>query len=245
MKQYGLIGLTLKHSFSKQYFTEKFMKEKIDARYELYELENIEKYKELISSSDIFGLNVTIPYKEQVMPMLDGIDDEAKRIGAVNTIKFIRENGRMTTRGYNTDVIGFRDSIVPMLAPSHRKALVLGTGGASKSVLFVLRGLGIEPQLVSRHASEGVLSYGQITDDVMKEHTVIVNTTPLGMYPNVDSAPDIPYQYLGPHHVAYDLVYNPIETLFCKKCKEKGAAVQSGLAMLYGQAEASWRIWNM
>lgn len=246
MKKYGLIGVTLKHSFSKNYFTKKFLDEGIDAQYELYELEDISKFQGLISSVKLSGLNVTIPFKEQVMPLLDEIDGEAREIGAVNTIKFVdSNNGSVKLCGYNTDVIGFRDSISPMLNSSHKRALVLGTGGASKAVVFVLKKLGIEPLLVSRREAEGTITYAQMDKPLMDECSVIVNTTPVGMFPNVENAPDIPYQYVTDKHVVYDLIYNPLETTFCKRCKANGAAVQNGLAMLHGQAEASWHIWNM
>lgn len=244
MKQYGLIGEKLGHSFSKRFFTEKFEKESIDAKYDLFELANIDMIADLFTEKKPCGLNVTIPYKEQVIQYLDDIDQEAKEIGAVNTIQFRNVNGKITKKGYNTDVIGFRDSLLPLLKEHHKKALILGTGGASKAVAFVLGKLGIEYKYVSRRAAEGSFTYGDLTQEVMAEYTVIVNSTPVGMFPKVDAAPEIPYQYITGKHLLYDLIYNPEETLFSKKGKEQGATTKTGLDMLYGQALASWKIWN-
>lgn len=244
MKQYGLIGEKLGHSFSKRFFTEKFEKENIDAQYDLFELANIDLITDIFSIKQPCGLNVTIPYKEQIIPFLDDIDQEAKEIGAVNTVQFKMVNGKMVKKGYNTDVIGFRDSLVPLLKGHHKKALILGTGGASKAVAFVLGKLGIEFKYVSRRAAEGSFTYSDLTKETMDEYTVIVNCTPVGMYPKVDAAPEIPYQYLSDKHLLYDLIYNPEETLFSKKGKEQGATTKTGLDMLYGQAIASWKIWN-
>lgn len=244
MKQYGLIGEKLGHSFSKRFFTEKFEKESIDAKYDLFELANIDMIADLFTEKKPCGLNVTIPYKEQVIQYLDDIDQEAKEIGAVNTIQFRNVNGKIIKKGYNTDVIGFRDSLLPLLKEHHKKALILGTGGASKAVAFVLGKLGIEYKYVSRRAAEGSFTYGDLTQEVMAEYTVIVNSTPVGMFPKVDAAPEIPYQYITGKHLLYDLIYNPEETLFSKKGKEQGATTKTGLDMLYGQALASWKIWN-
>lgn len=244
MKQYGLIGEKLGHSFSKRFFTEKFEKESIDAKYDLFELANIDMIADLFTEKKPCGLNVTIPYKEQVIQYLDDIDQEAKEIGAVNTIQFRNVNGKIIKKGYNTDVIGFRDSLLPLLKEHHKKALILGTGGASKAVAFVLGKLGIEYKYVSRRAAEGSFTYGDLTQEVMAEYIVIVNSTPVGMFPKVDAAPEIPYQYITEKHLLYDLIYNPEETLFSKKGKEQGATTKTGLDMLYGQALASWKIWN-
>lgn len=244
MKQYGLIGEKLGHSFSKRFFTEKFEKESIDAKYDLFELAKIDMIADLFTEKKPCGLNVTIPYKEQVIQYLDDIDQEAKEIGAVNTIQFRNVNGKIIKKGYNTDVIGFRDSLLPLLKEHHKKALILGTGGASKAVAFVLGKLGIEYKYVSRRAAEGSFTYGDLTQEVMAEYTVIVNSTPVGMFPKVDAAPEIPYQYITEKHLLYDLIYNPEETLFSKKGKEQGATTKTGLDMLYGQALASWKIWN-
>ncbi len=242
MKQYGLIGYPLSHSFSKGYFSEKFSKEKItDSNYEIYPIETIQYFEALCQSHPNFiGLNVTIPYKEQVIPFLDALDEEAKSIGAVNTIKF--ENGKKI--GYNSDCYGFERSIKPFLQTHHKEALILGTGGASKAVEYVLKKLGIQFQYVSRAKSERAISYNDLNEEIIQKSTIIINTSPVGMYPNVTAAPPIPYEFIGEKHVLYDLVYNPEETLFLKNGKTKGAQVKNGLEMLYLQAERSWEIWN-
>lgn len=244
MKKFGLIGKTLKHSFSKNFFTEKFQKENIDAQYELYEMETIDKVAELVKDPDLIGLNVTIPYKEEVIPFLNDIDPTAKAIGAVNTIKISHEGGKTTLKGYNTDLIGFTDSLKPQLKPYHKKALILGTGGASKAVFYALTQLGIEPTYVSRTTREGGLTYQDLDEKVMEEYLLIVNCSPVGMFPHVDEAPNIPYELLTDKHYLYDLVYNPLRTQFCQKGEEKGAITKNGLEMLHGQAIASWKIWN-
>lgn len=243
---YGLIGYPLTHSFSQNYFNQKFESERIDARYINFEIPDIGDLMEVVAEyPNLCGLNVTIPYKEQVIPYMDEMDGDAAKIGAVNVIKFIRGNGgSLKFKGYNSDIIGFTDSIVPLLKPCQRKALILGTGGAAKAVRQGLLNLGIEPVFVSRTPREGVLTYADLTPDVMAEHLIIVNTTPLGMYPHVDTAPDIPYDELTPDHLCYDLLYNPDETLFMKRAAENGAEVKNGLEMLLLQAFASWRIWN-
>jgi shikimate dehydrogenase len=194
---------------------------------------------------ELSGLNVTIPYKEQVLPYLAEIDDDARKIGAVNVIKFVRKSGNdIKLKGYNSDVIGFSDSIKPFLKAEHTKALILGTGGAAKAVRQGLINLGVEPTYVSRTPREGVLTYADLTPEVMASHKVVVNTTPLGLYPHVDECPDIPYDLLTPEHLCYDLIYNPDVTLFMKKAADKGAVVKNGLEMLLLQAFASWRIWE-
>lgn len=190
------------------------------------------------------GLNVTIPYKEQVIPFLDELDEDAANIGAVNVIKFIHNNGDLKLKGYNSDVIGFCDSISPLLKPHMKKALVLGTGGAAKAVCYGLKKLGIQPQLVSRKSNNNAISYTELTKDIIDENHIIINTTPLGMYPNVDESPDIPYEFLTPKHLCYDLLYNPDETLFMKNAKAYGAVTKNGLEMLLLQAFASYDIWN-
>lgn len=242
MRQFGLIGYPLGHSFSKGYFAEKFSREGIeDARYDYFELNDIAQFPSLVQSlSNLVGLNVTIPYKQAVIPYLDELDAAAQNIGAVNTIKFA--NGKL--QGYNTDYIGFRDSIKPLLQQHHTKALILGTGGSSKAVEYALGLLGIQHQYVSREPKDGQLSYGQLTKALMQEYTLIINTTPLGMHPNVDDCPDIPYQHLAPKHLLYDLVYNPAETQFLAKGRAAGAVAKNGLQMLELQAEAAWGIWN-
>ena len=191
------------------------------------------------------GLNVTIPYKEQVIPYLDDLDEDARLIGAVNVIKFSKGLfGKVKLKGYNSDIIGFKQSIEPLLKEHHRKALILGTGGASKAVFQGLKQLGVASTFVSRKAKEYCITYEEITPKVMEQYTVIVNTTPLGMYPNVNACPDIPYDLLTSDHLLYDLLYNPDETLFMRKGKEKGAVVKNGLEMLLLQAFAAWEIWQ-
>lgn len=245
-KLYGLIGYPLIHSFSQNFFNQKFESEGIDARYINFEIPDIGDFMEVISENPALqGLNVTIPYKEQVIPYMDEMDPDAAKIGAVNVIKFIRGKGdSLKFKGYNSDIIGFCDSLKPLLKPHHRKALVLGTGGAAKAVTQGLINLGVETVYVSRTRREGVLTYRDLTPGVMAEHTIIVNTTPLGMYPHTDECPDIPYDELTPRHLCYDLLYNPDVTLFMKKSEERGAEVKNGLEMLLLQAFAAWNIWN-
>lgn len=244
MRYFGLIGKPLVHSFSQHYFTQKFQEESIDAAYGLYELDKIEDLKLLLQQKAFSGLNVTIPYKQSVLPYLAELDETARAVGAVNVIKFVRRSGEVVLKGYNSDVIGFHDSLVPLLRPYHKRALVFGTGGASKAVEYVLRRLGIEVQLVSRQAKDSVLSYEQITPEVFQSYQLLVNATPLGTFPHVDTCVDIPYQNITNKHLLYDLVYNPQETLFLRYGKERGAQVMNGYAMLRGQAEAAWEIWN-
>ena len=244
MRQFGLIGYPLGHSFSKRFFTDKFQSEGIEAAYETYPLENIELFPSLIQDIELSGLNVTIPYKEQVIPFLDEMDDAAAEIGAVNVIKFIRSNDRLTLKGYNSDAAGFEQSLTPYLQPHHTKALILGTGGASKAIRYVLNKLGIQTQYVSRTASESKISYNKLNNELMDEYKLIVNASPLGTFPNVDTCPDIPYEFLTEKHLLFDVVYNPAETLFMKKGKEKGATVINGEPMLIGQALVAWSIWN-
>ncbi|MGL4331930.1 MAG: shikimate dehydrogenase family protein [Bacteroidales bacterium] len=246
MDKYGLVGYPLSHSFSKGYFSDKFAKEHIDATYENFELPDIEGIRDILSDPDIKGLNVTIPYKEKVIPFLDSLDEAAGSIGAVNVIRMIDTPDGRKCVGCNSDVIGFMDSIRPYLNPHHTHALILGTGGASKAVEFGLKSEGLKTLLVSRKSDEdqGVIGYEQLSDELLKTYTVIVNTTPLGMYPDVDKAPAIPYEFLTDRHLLYDLIYNPAETLFMKKGKDQGAVAVNGLEMLYLQAEAAWLIWN-
>ena len=245
-KVYGLIGFPLGHSFSRGFFNDKFAAEGIDAEYRNFEISDINMFPEVTATPSLSGLNVTIPYKEKVIPYLDSLDPEAAAIGAVNVIKIIRE-GRsgMELVGYNSDVVGFRDSISPLLNPERKKALILGTGGASKAVWRGLTTLGVEPVYVSRSRREGVLSYADLTPEVMADHKVIVNTTPLGMYPDTEACPDIPYGCLTPDHLLYDLIYNPDMTTFLKHGANHGAEVKNGLEMLLLQAFESWRIWTM
>jgi len=244
MKQYGLIGYPLGHSFSKRFFTEKFTNEQIDAQYESYSIEKIDLIKSLISNSNLSGLNVTIPYKEQVIPYLNELDSEAEAIGAVNVIKFKRTANGLHLKGYNSDAIGFETSLRPYLKPNHKRALILGTGGASKAIRYVLNKLGIETTYVSRTPSEGQLSYNDLNAECMHAYTLIVNASPLGTFPNIDQCPNIPYHLLTPEHLLYDVVYNPAETLFLKKGREMGATGLNGEQMLVEQALAAWKIWN-
>ena len=242
MKQLGLIGYPLSHSFSKKYFSDKFSNEKIEGyHYDLFPLENIQELTKLLKEhSNLVGLNVTIPYKEQVMPFLDEISESAKGIGAVNTIRI--ENGQL--KGFNTDAYGFEKSLKAFLKPHHQYALILGTGGAAKAVQYVLEQLNIEYKYVSRTPDEEQFSYSELNEKILEKYQVIVNTTPLGMYPKTEQCPNIPYQYLTNKHLLYDLVYNPKESLFLKNGKEKGASIKNGLEMLHLQAEKAWSIWN-
>jgi len=258
MKKYGLIGYPLTHSFSKKYFTDKFAKEGYEDReYELYPLQNLSDLPELINDThDLCGLNVTVPHKIGVMFYLDKIDPAARAIDAVNCIKIVNHqpveaffSGELSSmkvrlEGYNTDAYAFEESLKPLLKKHHQKALVLGNGGASRSVAFVLNKLDISYKLVSRRAIGKQLSYKQLTAEVMKERLLIINTTPLGTAPNIEECPEIPYELLTSRHLLYDLVYNPAETEFLKRGKEKGASIKNGLEMLHLQAEKSWEIWN-
>ncbi|MEG1563608.1 MAG: shikimate dehydrogenase [Bacteroides sp.] len=245
MQKYGLIGYPLKHSFSIGYFNEKFRSEGIDAAYINYEIPEINDFMEVIEENpNLCGLNVTIPYKELVIPFLDSLDPDTAKIGAVNVIKIIRQKGKVRLVGYNSDIIGFSQSIQPLLLPTHRQALILGTGGGAKAVYHGLKKLGVEGTFVSRIPGTGHLSYDELTPEIMAQHTVIVNCTPVGMYPKVDFCPRIPYECLTPNHLLYDLLYNPNVTLFMKKGKAQGAITKNGLEMLLLQAFAGWEIWQ-
>jgi len=296
MTKYGIIGFPLGHSFSRSFFTEKFAREGIDAQYLNFEIPDATMLLDVLRDNPgLRGLNVTLPHKQAVIPLLDELSDEAREIGAVNVIKINppqpslkgRENGNVAERGslplregwggslkgFNSDIIGFSDSIRPLLQPHHKKALVLGTGGASKAICVGLKRLGLEWTYVSRKAEapsplplwgsaavpedsneqkhspkggagRGLLAYSDLTPEVMEEYTVIVNCTPVGMFPKVNEAPAIPYQYLTPRHLLFDCVYNPEDTLFMQKGRERGATVKNGLEMLHLQAVASWRFWN-
>jgi shikimate dehydrogenase len=246
MRQFGLIGYPLGHSFSKGYFTEKFRKEDIaDAAYELYPLQEIEELPQLLQQHpQLAGLNVTIPYKEQVIPFLSRLDASAEKVGAVNVIK--KEGQELV--GYNSDYFGFKQSLQDWVGQSLQElhALVLGTGGAAKAVGAALDDLHIPYQLVSRNADKNVLAYQELftKKDLLHQHTLIINTTPLGMQPTTQTCPDIPYEQLDSAHYLYDLVYNPAETLFMQKGAARGARVKNGLEMLHLQAEKAWEIWN-
>jgi shikimate dehydrogenase len=246
-RTFGLIGHPLGHSFSRRFFSEKFAAEGIDAEYLNFDIDSIDRLGSVLDEHpSIVGLNVTIPYKQVVMPLLDEIDADAAAIGAVNVIKVTRNaDGSRHLKGYNSDVIGFTDSLSRMIAGrTLTDALVLGTGGASRAIVAGLHKLGVRTQLVSRKPGDGVITYADLTADVVAAHKIIVNTTPLGTSPNVDAAADIPYQFVTPEHVCFDLVYNPDVTKFMRLCAERGAAVKNGLEMLHGQAVAAWHIWN-
>lgn len=241
MDKYGIIGYPLGHSFSRAFFTEKFQREHIDAEYVNFEIPSADMLPGIVQANpNLRGLNVTLPHKEAVIPMLDELSDEAKEIGAVNVIRV--RDGRL--KGFNSDIIGFMDSIRLLLKPWHQHALVLGTGGASRAIRVGLQRLGIQWTYVSRTPAPGRLTYADLTSELMEHYQVIVNCSPVGMFPRMDACPDIPYQLLTGRHLLYDLVYNPQETLFLKRGAEHGAAVKNGLEMLHLQALASWRFWN-
>lgn len=245
MDKYGLIGYPLGHSFSISYFNEKFSNENIDARYINFEIASIDMLPEVLARNpELRGLNVTIPYKEKVMQFLDYISPEARAIGAVNVIRVEHKGADFVLKGFNSDVIGFTRSIEPMLESCHKKALILGTGGASKAIDFGLHSLGLETVFVSRYERPGTLQYDKITPDVVKEYNVIVNCTPCGMYPHTDECPKLPYEAMDEHNILYDLIYNPDETLFLEKGRLKGATIKNGLEMLLLQAFASWEFWH-
>lgn len=244
MRKFGLIGMPLAQSFSKKYFTAKFENEGIDACYELFELQDIAEFTALKEHGGMSGMNVTIPYKEKVIPYLDELDNTAAEIGAVNVIQFTRHEGIVKLKGYNSDAIGFDTSFSPFLKPFHRKALILGTGGASKAIDYVLRKKGVETTFVSRTPKPGMLTYSQLTQEIMTDHPVIVNSTPVGTFPKSDACPAIPYEFLTVNHLLFDVVYNPAETLFLKNGRAQGATGINGEAMLIGQAVAAWEIWN-
>lgn len=237
MRHFGIIGYPLLHSFSARYFNEKFAAEKIDAEYSLYPTkeENLKSVVEILLDS-LEGMNVTFPYKQTVIRYLEGLDETAEAIGAVNVVhKHI---------GYNTDCLGFIESIQALLRPYDKQALVLGTGGASKAVCYGLRKLGVVPVLVSRTPNGNMLGYDQLSAEIMATHTIIVNCTPLGMLPDIDTCPSIPYDLITERHLLFDCVYNPEETLFLRKGKAQGALIKNGMEMLTGQAQAAWKIWN-
>lgn len=241
--RFGLLGRNISYSFSKNHFSEKFKNSVFEGySYENFDIENINHFTELIKNNpDLRGMNVTIPYKEAILPFLDKLSKKATTIGAVNTIKFTKK-GKL--KGYNTDYYGFKKSLEPLLQPHHTKALILGTGGASKGVAFALEELGILYTFVSRENKEKTIRYDLLNATIFENHTIIINTTPLGTSPNTDNFPDIPYEFFTEKHIAYDLIYNPSETVFLKKAKKRGAQVKNGLEMLILQAEKSWQIWN-
>lgn len=245
MDRYGLIGYPLGHSFSVSYFNEKFEDEHIDATYSNFEIPDISNLQEILDTNpDLKGLNVTIPYKEKVMEYLDDVSPVAKAIGAVNVIRIIHRGKKTYLEGFNSDVIGFTKSIEPLLEPNQKKALILGTGGASKAVHYALASLGLTVRFVSRTPKADMLTYDEVTPNVIKEYNVIVNCTPVGMYPHADECPILPYEAMDNRTLLYDLIYNPDETLFLQKGKAMGATVKNGLEMLLLQAFASWEFWN-
>lgn len=245
MDKYGLIGYPLGHSFSRGFFNDKFSAEKIDAEYLNFEIPSIDDFPDIIETTpELRGLNVTIPYKLQVMDYLDEVTPEARAIGAVNVIRFEGTGKNRRLIGYNSDVIGFTNSIEPLLRPHHKKALILGTGGASKAINYGLKKLGLETVFVSRTKRDNCITYADITADVLREYEVVVNCTPKGMFPHTEECPDIPYEHLTYNNLLYDLVYNPDVTKFMQEGKKYGAVVKNGLEMLILQAIGAWEIWN-
>jgi shikimate dehydrogenase len=245
VKTFGLIGYPLSHSFSKKFFTEKFEKEGIkDRQYELFPLTEITLLKQLLTNKELEGLNVTIPYKVAVIPYLNEMDDAASVIGAVNCISISHEQEIPFLKGYNTDAYGFEESLKPLLAPHHQKALIFGDGGAAKAVKYVLSKLGITYLSVVRSAAEDCITYAEVSPALLQEYQVLINTTPLGMSPNLETCPPIPYEALSHTHLAYDLVYNPADTLFLRQAQAQHAVTKNGMEMLVLQAERSWTIWN-
>lgn len=242
-KRFGLLGRNISYSFSKGYFTDKFNSENFaGCTYENFDIPEIDAFEEVIkNTSDLKGLNVTIPYKETILPFLDTLSKKATLIGAVNTIK-ITKKGKL--KGYNTDYYGFKKSLQPLLLPHHKKALILGTGGASKGVAFALDELGITYTFVSRELKENTIDYKRINATTFDNYHIIINATPVGTSPNVEAFPLIPYEFFTDKHIAYDLIYNPAETQFLKKAKQHGAQIKNGLDMLIFQAEKAWKIWN-
>ncbi len=246
MDKYGLIGFPLGHSFSISYFNERFQNEGIQAKYYNFEIPTLDDFIEIVDSNpELRGLNVTIPYKEKVIPYLDEISPEAEAIGAVNVIRVTHKGNKTILKGFNSDVIGFTRSIEPLIQPEyHKKALILGTGGASKAINYGLKSLGLATKFVSRTPREGQFTYDDITPDIIREYNVIINCTPLGMYPKVESFPQLPYEAMDCKTILYDLIYNPDQTLFMQKGAKQGATVKNGLEMLLLQAFASWEFWN-
>ncbi len=244
MRKFGLIGYPLSHSFSKGYFTEKFLRGDLpDCEYLNFPIDSITKFPEIIlNTPGLCGLNVTIPYKEQLFPYLDEIDPIARQIGAVNTIKFIQSPDKQILKGFNTDIYGFSEALKEVLPGKVEFALILGTGGASKAVAFSLDRMSIKYKFVSR--KPGHLSYNKLDKSIIIRHKLIINTTPLGTFPDVNNCPDIPFGFLSPTHILFDLIYNPAETVFLRRGREQGAITVNGLRMLHLQAEKSWEIWN-
>ncbi len=240
-RKYGLIGKNINYSFSKKYFNDKFLKENItNCSYENYDLQSVKDFKKIIKDNAIKGFNVTIPYKEEIMEFINKIDPIAKKIGAINTIKIHNKN---IIEGYNTDYIGFVISLKNLIS-NQKKALVLGTGGASKAIIFGLSSIGIESTIVSRNKREGVISYSELNKKVIEENTIIINCTPLGTFPKTQECPKIPFEFLSSNHICYDLIYNPEKTKFLLESEKMGATIINGKKMLENQANESWKIWN-
>jgi shikimate dehydrogenase len=246
MRKFGLIGYPLGHSFSKKYFTEKFNTEHIsDCSYENYPLKSLDEFRELVASDDeLCGLNITIPYKSEIIRFLDVIEPEADQIGAVNVMKIRRPDGKIKLFGYNSDITGIRDTLVPFMSENVRNALVLGTGGSSRAVCHVLKEFGLKVDLVSRDRKPDVLVYSDIDSGIIDRTQLIINTTPLGMFPNTESKPDLNYRRLNSKHILFDLIYNPEFTSFLRMGSEQGCSIISGIKMLHSQAEKAWEIWN-
>ncbi len=243
MRQFGLIGYPLGHSFSQKYFTQKFQRENIvDCQYQNFEIDSLQVLPVLLKNPDLAGLNVTIPYKQGVLYLLDEQDAVVRAVGACNCLKV--SNGRV--QGFNTDVIGFEQSLLPKLLPSHNRALILGTGGSSRAVAYVLKKLGIDYLFVSSKSERqpGTISYASLTEEIVEQHRLIVNCTPLGMSPHTDASPEIPYSFIGSGHYLFDLIYNPAKTVFLQEGAARGARIRNGEDMLVIQAEESWKIWN-
>ena len=240
-RKYGLIGKNINYSFSKKYFNDKFLKENItNCSYENYDLQSIKDFKNIIKDDAIKGLNITIPYKEEIIELVNKIDPIAKKIGAINTIKI---HDKDIIEGYNTDYIGFVMSLKNIIS-NQKKALVLGTGGASKAIIFGLNSIGVESTIVSRDKREGVISYSELSKKVIEENTIVINCTPLGTFPEVQEYPKIPFEFLSSNHICYDLIYNPEKTKFLLESEKMGATIINGKKMLENQANESWKIWN-
>ena len=242
-KKFGLIGKNISYSFSKKYFTEKFSKDLFnDCTYENFDIPSIEEFPTILKNNpDLKGLNVTIPYKEAIISYMDTLSDKAFKIGAVNVIRFTKKGN---LKGYNSDWYGFKKSLEPLLQPHHKKALILGTGGAAKAVAFALEQLGIFYTFVSREATENTIDYSRINATTFDNYQIVINCTPLGTSPNIKEFPPIPYTFFTEKHIAFDLIYNPEETQFLKKAKKNGAVIKNGKEMLIFQAEKAWKIWN-
>ncbi|MCA5005896.1 shikimate dehydrogenase family protein [Sphingobacterium bovistauri] len=246
MIKLGLIGYPLGHSFSKNYYLGKFERENIkNIHYDFYAIEDVADFPNLYTNDQSFrGFNVTIPHKQAVIPYLDELSEEAAKMKAVNCITISKKNGKTVLKGYNTDAFGFQKSLEPLLQSHHKQALVLGNGGAAKAVFFSLDQLDIAYKIVSRNKTTGDITYDQLTPEILTEHHIIINCSPVGTFPNIDTCPDIPYDAITADHLLYDLIYNPEETLFLKKGKEKGAQIKNGYEMLILQAEQNWKIWE-